>query len=311
MLIEKVLKPLRKATHLMCAFGLLTFIRVWIIPKIAKKSKNGAQLKHHAVLTYLTSKYANVINKYKQSSMPNEILSPVCPIWICWFQGIEKAPLLIQKCVESVKRNAEGHPVVFLTLDNYQKYCTIPDFIIEKVKNHSITLTHFSDILRNALLSQKGGVWLDASIYLTAPYKLYDIPYQTVRQKKADDGKFVSAYRWTGFCQAGVKGNPINSFVYDMFLAYHSCETELLDYYMIDYFMALGYNNIPTIKGMLDSVPYNNYDLYYMQINMLKPFSKDEYNLIKNRTNIFKLNQRVSSKDEDSLFCHLVNDDVC
>lgn len=304
-----MIKFIGKSFRLLRAFGILTFIRVWVIPKVVVVNK-GETLKHRAVLSYLRNKYANVINKYQQASMPKEVLSSTCPIWICWFQGLEHAPLLIQKCVESVKREALSHPVVVLTMDNYKEYCSIPRYIMEKVKRNTITLTHFSDILRNALLSQKGGIWLDASIYLSAPYELYNLPYQTVRQNKIDDGKFVSEYRWTGFCQAGVKGNPINSFVYDMFLAYHKCETDLLDYYMIDYFMALGYNHIAVIKQMLDNIPFNNDDLYYMQINMLKPFSRDRFNSVKKRTSIFKLNQRISSDNIDSLFCHLLKGDI-
>lgn len=292
------------------SFGIIPFVRIWLLPRIICNAKLRGCLKHNAVLSYLSKKYVDIFKKYQTASFPKDVLSSNCPIWICWFQGIDKAPALIQKCTESVIKNAGEHPVIFLTKDNYSEYCFIPSYIMEKVKSKTITLTHFSDILRNALLSQKGGIWLDASIYLTEPYKLYDLPYQTIKQNKVDDGKFVSAYRWTGFCQAGVKGNPLNSFVYDMFLAYHKREKELIDYYLIDYFMALGYEKIEVIKEMIDKVPFNNENLYYMQINMLKTYHSEAFSLVKMRTGIFKLNQRVSTKESDSMFCKLLENEM-
>lgn len=299
-----------RSFRMMKSFGVIPFVQIWLLPKIICNAKLRGSLKHNAVLSYLSKKYVDIFKKYQAAAFPKDILSSNCPIWICWFQGIDKAPALIQKCTESVIKNAGEHPVIFLTKDNYSEYCSIPNYIIEKVRNKTITLTHFSDILRNALLSQKGGIWLDASIYLTEPYKLYDLPYQTIKQNKADDGKFVSAYRWTGFCQAGVKGNPLNSFVYEMFLAYHKREKELIDYYLIDYFMALGYKKIEVIKEILDKVPFNNENLYYMQINMLKTYHREAFSLVKERTGIFKLNQRVSTKDSGSMFCKLLENEI-
>lgn len=305
-----ILSLINKTILLFRSFGLVTFFRVWIIPKLESDSIKCERKKHQAVLKYLRDKYSSIADKYQDVPIPAAKISSDCPIWICWFQGIEKAPLIIRKCVESVKRHSGNHPVVILTMDNFLEYCTIPDYIINKVKNQNITLTHFSDILRNALLSQKGGIWLDASIYLTSNYTLYNLPYQTIKQKKHDDGKFVSAYRWTGFCQAGVSGNPLNSFVYDMFLEYHKYEKELLDYYLIDYFMALGYDTIKVVKDMVNQIPYNNDDLYYIQKNMLKPYKKEEFENIKHQTSIFKINQRVSSDDANSLYRHILNDDL-
>lgn len=301
---------IKKSIQLFKAFGLMTFLDVWIFPKLECNSIKSESKKHKAVLRYLKKKYSSVVEKYQNAQIPSEVISNDCPIWICWFQGIENAPLLIQKCVESVRRFSGNHPVILLTMNNYMEYCSIPYYIIRKVENKDITLTHFSDILRNALLSQKGGIWLDASIYLTSNYRLYNLPYQTIRQEKCDDGKFVSAYRWTGFCQAGVIGNPLNCFVYDMFLTYHKCEKALLDYYLIDYFMALGYNSIKAVKDMVDNIPYNNNDLYYIQKYMLKPYQRDEFNKIKKQTFIFKLNQRISTGNEDSMYWHILNDDL-
>lgn len=74
--------------------------------------------------------------------------------------------------------------------------------------------------------------------------------------------------------------------------------------------MALGYDTIKVVKDMVNQIPYNNDDLYYIQKNMLKPYKKEEFENIKHQTSIFKINQRVSSDDANSLYRHILNDDL-
>ncbi len=89
-------------------------------------------------------------------------------VWICWFQGIENAPDIVKKCYESiVKQFGKEKDIVVITDENYNKFVDIPEYIIEKYKKGIITPTHFSDILRLALLVKYGGLWLDATVYCT------------------------------------------------------------------------------------------------------------------------------------------------
>ncbi|MBQ2600045.1 hypothetical protein II582_01420 [bacterium] len=41
-----------------------------------------------------------------------------------------------------------------LTQDNYKDYVKLPEFILKKVKEKKITITHLSDIIRMALLKE-------------------------------------------------------------------------------------------------------------------------------------------------------------
>mgnify|MGYP006876567038 FL=1 len=43
---------------------------------------------------------------------------------------------------------------------------------------------------------------------------------------------------------------------------------------------------------------------------MLKPYKKEEFENIIHQTSIFKINQRVSSDDANSLYRHILNDDL-
>ena len=75
-------------------------------------------------------------------------------------------PDIVKVCYASAKHHAGQHPVILITEQNYQEYATMPDYILQKVKNHEISLTHFSDMLRIICLKNM------EEYGLTAPYFL-------------------------------------------------------------------------------------------------------------------------------------------
>ncbi len=36
-------------------------------------------------------------------------------IWICWWQGIDQAPSIVKKCVDSIRKHAGNHKVIIIT----------------------------------------------------------------------------------------------------------------------------------------------------------------------------------------------------
>ena len=78
----------------------------------------------------------------------------------------------------------------------------------------------------------------------------------------------------------GVKNNILCTFVRDILYQYHKSDKELIDYFLLDYIIALGYNEIPSIKRIIDSIPYSNPNLYYIQNNISKPLNKEDFNNI-------------------------------
>ncbi len=54
------------------------------------------------------------------------------------------------------------------------------------------------------------------------------------------------------------KNNPFEYFLYNIFLSYWKKYDTLVDYFLIDIFISIGYENINLIKEMIDKVPYNN-----------------------------------------------------
>jgi hypothetical protein len=79
-------------------------------------------------------------------------------------------PQLVKLCNKSVKKYipkdiAELH---FICKDNLANYLDVPDYIWKKHEEGKISTAHFSDYIRVSLLAKYGGLWLDATIFVTS-----------------------------------------------------------------------------------------------------------------------------------------------
>ena len=88
-------------------------------------------------------------------------------VWVCWFQGLENAPELVNRCFESLKKNLPSRDIVLITSENMEEYVIFPDYIIKKWRDGIITHTHMTDLLRLELLIKYGGTWIDSTVLCT------------------------------------------------------------------------------------------------------------------------------------------------
>ena len=89
-----------------------------------------------------------------------------------WLQGENKAPELVKACFRSMRRNLTQELVVLDETTLYD-WITLPEHIVAKWKEGKIPHAHFSDICRIELLYKHGGLWFDATDYVTAPVPQY------------------------------------------------------------------------------------------------------------------------------------------
>lgn len=217
-------------------------------------------------------------------------------IWVCWWQGEEQMPTIVGKCYRSIQNHANGHPVILITKDNYRKYVKFPIWVEEKFANGTITITHLSDLLRIALLRQYGGLWMDATLLVTSDLPQLIPPFFTIRQPDKCDGKYVSRYRWTGFCIGGSANNPLWSAAYDMLIEqYWRKYNRLVNYFILDYVLEILYSQLERIRLMIDTVPYSNPDLAFIQENVSQDFDPQIWDDIRKNTSIFKLSWKIWS----------------
>lgn len=232
---------------------------VFHILHLKKISLIFLEKKNKRIIGYLKNNYGYIFNNYKTQSNTMIKNNMKSPIWICWFDGVDNAPPLVQKCIESIKKNSGTHPVNMITWDNIDSYIEIPDYILEKVKNGIIQLPHFADILRVCLLGEYGGLWLDSTIYCkeTIPERYFEYSFFTCKNVERNI-RCVSKNQWTTFCLGGYKGNIFFYALKDFFYKYWEQENHAIDYLFFDDAIEIARSMLPMVDKMINNVPNNN-----------------------------------------------------
>lgn len=99
--------------------------------------------------------------------VPSSALKKSNKVFVCWLQGMENAPDIVQLCYESLLKFNSDKEIVVITEDNLNDYVKFPQYILDKYKKGYITKTHFSDLLRLELLIKYGGTWVDSTVFFT------------------------------------------------------------------------------------------------------------------------------------------------
>lgn len=146
-------------------------------------------------------------------------------IWIYWAQGLEEAPIFVQKNIQHTLSILSEYSIHIVTLNNITKYISLPDFVWDKYHSNIISEAHFSDIVRLSLLYNYGGLWLDSTVYVRAnklPEYITDrdfFAYQNLNftLNKKDRITDIAFSNWLLY---SVPGNPIIEKTYQLLLVY-------------------------------------------------------------------------------------------
>lgn len=245
------------------------------------------------ILDYLKRDLSPVIADHKEDVIFGTH-DPNAPIWVCWWTGLENAPLLVKRCVESTYRNAGNHPVYLVTAETYSNYMEVPDFMLEKVKSGEMGLAHLADYIRVTLLAEHGGLWLDATIFCSGriPDICFDLPVFTCKGP-VRKSHYLSNYRWVTFCLGGWKGNVFYRVLSDVFKAYWSRNDYAVDYLFFDHIILTVYEQIPAVRKLLDEIPDNNIHRDDLQAAMNEALPAEAFEkVIQEDTTLYKLSWR-------------------
>lgn len=216
------------------------------------------------------------------------------PIWVCWWQGEDEMPEVVAACFKSLKRNIppDSAEIHLITLQNVDKYVRFPKFIIEKFQKGFITPTHLSDLLRCALLTDFGGIWIDATYFVASPISdsfVLDSSFYTQKFAYPFYASLISQGRWSGNFLRTEKNNPLTKYLLNAFFAYWSKHDEIFDYYLIDYLIRIAYEDIPAINRMIEACPPSEEGVFEMEQILNQRFHIDRWRLLTEKTTFFKL----------------------
>lgn len=269
-----------------------------ILQGFSKKSLEIVRLSvNNKILGKLRRKYRPFIKEYLKKEQMDLVRKQSNIVWVCWLQGMENAPELVQKCYESLQENLLGKEIVLLTEDNYRNYVQFPDHIQKKIDQGIITRTHMSDLLRLELLIKYGGTWIDATVYCSGdnfPEYMFDSELFVFQNLKPGlDGHATSISSWF---MSACTNHPILILTRELLYNYWMKKKYMIDYFLLHDFFQLAIEQYP--EEWRKVIPFSNSIPHILLLRMFDSYNEDMWRAIKDMTNFHKMTYKFK---EDKL----------
>lgn len=246
----------------------------------------AGQNARYRVFTKLKKRYAKYIGKTEFKTYTGDEKPRV---WICWLQGFDNAPQLVQSCVKSIRYHITDMEIVLLDQGNIKDYITLPDYIYEKWEKGIISSAQFSDIIRNQLLIEHGGLWIDSTAYLTGsiPSYITDGDFFVYH-----DGFFncevINMGSWIIWSKAN---NLLLNEVQNLMLKYWEENNYLIQYFLLHLFFRMVSDHYPLEWAKVPYYSQMNQHVFMMELD--NTFDKKRWEQIKALTPIHKLSNKI------------------
>lgn len=245
----------------------------------------------------LYKRYHGVLDTFEKNYDSNVSHEESDKVWICWFQGIEQAPELVQKCYQSVKQNMADKEVVLLTTENMFDYIQFPEFIVEKWKAGIITHTHMTDFMRLELLIRYGGLWLDATVFCSdniIPSYFYQsdlFMYQCLKPGRDGHANYISSWLMTA-----KTNSKVLMAVRDLCYAYWKENNSMWDYFLLHDFITIALDRFQEDARAI--VPRDNATPHILLLRLFDKFDEETWNAIKSQTPFHKLTYKFTEEQK-------------
>lgn len=270
--------------------------------------------------TYIDDFLNGKIEPFKAVPKKNELVGKQI-VWQYWHQGVDDTTSkIVVECLQSVQQYSGDHEVILLTDKTVWDYVELPGHVFEKFGKERFNRAKLANLIRLYLLSAYGGVWLDATIYLTAPIDEHILKsdffaFQRTKIPPPDAEVFRQFdplyFSWDPKFQAGMLNSfmvakPNNRIVSDllsMLLEYWRKEEKVGQYY----FFQICFNRMMLRDEWknLNCDIVGDTDCHRLQVMSLEKFDRSIFEEIKSKSNIHKLTYRFdkfSQVPEGSFF---------
>lgn len=263
----------------------------------AERKKKFKQLRYLAERKYLSRyEYAAQITTTKSPTDAPKI------IWTCWWQGEENMPPVAKRCVESLQRYFPDYKLIIISEENVNKYAEFPKYIWEKYRKGYITRTQFSDLLRIVLLTTYGGIWADATVFLTAPLppKIINAPFFAYHSRLL--------YQWQSWFLKAAADNLILHNLKNLMFEYWKYETKMVNYFLVYLAFDTVVSSNPICAEQWGKTPLFYDDCYELERNFFEPYSAEKWLEIKATTPLHKLSWKYKKEPTpDSFLQYLID----
>ena len=268
------------------------------------KDKKGLEILRlsvqYKIKKKLEKKYQKAIQNFQDNYKDDLPHKTSKNVWVCWFQGMEHAPMLVKKCYQHLKDTLTDRTIILITADNINKYVKLPEYIVDKWKKGQISHTHMTDLLRLELLIKYGGMWVDATVFCTShraqiPDYFFDSDlflYQTLKPGRDGQAQIISSW-----LISAKTNNKILMMTRYLCYEYWKKNTEMVDYFLFHDFLTISLEqNEDEWKKI---IPRDNSTPHNLLLRMFDPYDEKMWNAIKEQTPFHKLTYKFSKEETD------------
>lgn len=226
--------------------------------------------------------------------------------WICWMQGEDEAPELVKACIRSIRNELKDFDVIILTEDNIGRYITLPEHVMRKYREGKITRTHFSDILRVAILCKHGGMWLDSTVFCTDgafANRIIELPLFVYKVMNLDrnDEEPIMASSWL---MSAMSNDPILLLTRDLLYKYWENHEYMIHFFLLHLLFAMSARKY---REEWDRIPmYNNRSPHTLMFELGDLYNEDRWEEIKRLSDFHKLTRHTEYNQPNTFYQHVL-----
>lgn len=218
-------------------------------------------------------------------------------VWVCWFQGMENAPDIVQICFESMKEHLTDREIILITSENMFDYVQFPNFVIHKWNQGKITHTHMTDLLRLELLIRYGGLWLDSTVFCSR--NINEIPdyyfnsdlfmYQLLKPGRDGHASYISSW-----LISAKSNNKLLMATRELLYSYWRENNNMWDYFLLHDFISMVFEFYPDDWKRI--VPKDNATPHILLLRLFDKFDEQMWHAVKEEAPFHKLSYKFSKE---------------
>jgi len=274
----------------------------------SKKSLEIVRLAvNNRIICKLRKKNRKFIGQFKDTYTPKS-RQQSGKVWVCWLQGMEQAPALVQRCYASLRENLPDREIVLLTENNYRDFVTFPDYIQRKIDSGIITRTHFSDLLRLELLINHGGTWIDATVLCSGKnipaYMLNSDLFVFQTLKPGLDGHPTAISSWF---MTACTSHPILELTRALLYRYWEKHNGMVDYFLLHDFFQLATEAYP--QEWAQVIPFSNSIPHILLLRLFETYDDATWQAAREMTPFHKLSYKFTDAQAqlpDTYYKHIL-----